>query len=54
MQAHDEVPPDEKNQKYLPKARPGIDPKIRDFIRVVDIDAGKNARAPCIDDVHEQ
>lgn len=52
MQTHDKVPPDQKNQENLAKARPGIDPKVGDFVRVIDVNAGEDACAARIDDVN--
>src|ERR1700704_2635552 len=54
MQAKGKVTPDEKNEEDLAVPGPGIDPKIGDFVRVIDVDAGQDARAAGIDDVHEQ
>src|ERR1700730_12334648 len=54
MQADGEVPPDKKHQQYLPVPGPGIDPEIGDFVGVIDVDAGQDACAPSINDVHEE
>src|SRR5215467_12844952 len=54
MQAKGEMTPDKKHKKDLAEPRPGINPKVGDFVWVIDVDAGKNARAACVDDVDEQ
>ena len=54
MQAHTEVAPDQKDEKDLPEPRPRINPEVGDFVRVIDIDTGKDARTPRVDDVDEQ
>ena len=54
MQTNGEMPPDEKDKKNLAEPRPGIDPKIGNFVWVIDVDACKNARAARVDDVDEQ
>ncbi len=54
MQANGEMAPDEKDKKDLAEPRPGINPEVGDFVRVIDVDAGKNARPACVDDVDEQ
>src|SRR5262249_500955 len=54
MQADREMTPDEKNEEYLLVPGPGIDPKVGDFVGIVDIDAGEDAGPARIDDVNEQ
>ena len=54
MQANGEMAPDEKDKKDLAEPRLGINPEVCDFVRVIDVDAGENARPACVDDVDEQ
>ncbi len=54
MQANGEMAPDEKDKKDLAEPRPGIDPEVGDFVRVIDVDTGKNARPACVDYMDEQ
>ena len=54
MQANREVTPNEKDEEYLAVPGPRINPEIGDFVGIIDVDAGKNARPARIDDVHEQ
>jgi len=54
MQANGKMAPDDKDKKDLTEPRPGINPEVGDFVRVIDVDAGKNARPACVDDVDEQ
>ena len=54
MEANGEMAPDKKDKKDLAEPCPGINPEIGDFVRVIDVDAGENARPARVDDVHEQ
>ena len=54
MQANGEMAPNKKDKKDLAEPRPGINPEVGDFVRVIDVDAGKNARPACVDDMDEQ
>src|SRR5215831_4625962 len=54
MQANAEMAPDEKDKKDLTEPRTGINPEVCDLVRVIDVDAGENARPACVDDVYEQ
>ena len=54
MQADGKMAPDEDDKKDLAEPRPGINPEVGDLVRVIDVDAGKNARPACVDDVYEQ
>jgi len=54
MQANCEMPPHKQNEKDLSKTGPGIHPKIRDLVRIIDVDAGQDSGAASIDDVNEQ
>src|SRR5262249_49315225 len=46
--------PDEDDKKDLAEPRPGINPEVGDLVRVIDVDAGKNAGPASVDDVDEQ
>src|SRR6476646_11360371 len=54
MQAHRKMTPDEEDEKDLAEPRPGINPKVSDFVRVIDVDTGEDARPTRVDDVNEQ
>ena len=54
MQANGEMAPDEKDQKDLAESRPRVNPEVCDFVRVIDVDAGENARTARVHDVNEQ
>ena len=54
MQSHTEVAPDEKDEKDLAEPRPGINPEVGDFVRVIDVDTSEDTRTPRVNDVDEE
>ena|SRR5215469_4716437 len=54
METNGEMAPYKKDKEDLAEPRPGINPEIGDFVWVIDVDTGKNACPPCVDDVHKQ
>src|SRR5215472_357007 len=54
MQTNGEMAPDEKDKEDLAESCPGINPEIGDFVWVIDVDAGENARPARVNDVHQQ